>query len=135
MTSLRRVAERLSARVAVPTPESFTYRSYLRYLVRALPRYGVGPLVIVAYRVATGGVGRAVLYAGWAVSAVAMSLVGFAAVRRDGAHAAGAATAAGGTLAALYAWLPSAGVDRWLLAFVAWAGVVAAAVGAAAAAR
>jgi hypothetical protein len=135
MTPLRRAAGRLSAWAAVPMPESFTYRSYLRYLVRALPRYGVGPLVIVAYRVATGGVSRAVLYAGWGLSAVAMSLVGFAAVRRDGAHAAAAAAVAGGTAVALYAWLPSAGFDRWLLAFVACGDIVAAAVGAAAAAR
>ena len=135
MGSLRGVTERLTAWVAVEPPASFTYRSYLRYVLRALPRYGIGPLVIVAYQVASGGATRGVLYAVWALSAVAMSLVGFALVRRDGAHLAGAGTVAGTTYAFLYAWLPRVGLGRWLVVLTAWFGVLATAVGAAAATR
>jgi hypothetical protein len=135
MAPLRHATERLSAWLAVEPPETFTYRSYLRYLFRALPRYGLGPTLIVAYRIATHGATRAAIYAAWAVSAVTMSLVGFALARRDGGPAAVAGTVAAAACAFLYVWLPLAGLGRWLVVFVAWFGVIAAGIGAAAATR
>lgn len=127
--------ERLTAWVSITPPESFTYRSYLQYLLRSLPRYGIGPLLVVVYQVASDGPTRAVLFSAWFGAAVSASIVGFALARRDWAHAAAAGCGTGMICGFLYRWLPTTELGVWVLVFVGWFEVIAALVGAAAAAR
>lgn len=123
---------RLRAWFDLDPPASFTYRSYLRYVARAVPRYGLGPALIVVYQVVANGWAMAVYFGGILAAAVLASLVGFAVVRRDYGYAGAALVPTAGVYGALYLLLPSgsewslgSGLDSWLVVFSAWFGVIA----------
>lgn len=119
----------------ITPPDSFTYRSYLRFLIKALPIYGLGPGVIIVYHFIAYGVIQALVFVCWAGAAVAMSVVGFALARRDLTYSVVAAVPALLGYMLIYDWSTATEIGSWVMLFAGWFGAIAMLIGTVAAHR
>lgn len=135
MGSKHPVVSRITEWFELSPPESFTYRSYVRYTLRALPRYGAGPVLVVCGQAAFGRFIIAGLLTVWSAGAYSLSLTGFALVRRDPGVAVLTALAGTAVYLASYLFLVRTAIQQGIVGFAACFELMATLVGAAAAHR